>query len=253
MQFASRCRSADTLTSTTLFRIPIQWKLIVQQTLISLLFATTISLPSKSKYMLNPTNTQKNGTIEDLTLIEQVKAGNLAAFEQLADRYDRQVFSIIARYVQNADDAKDLFQEVLIRIFRGLPKFQHRSEFSTWLFRVTTNVCLSHRFKNKKQYVVATAEKLNVVNADTQSGTLPYGITPDRQLEQKELSQHVRHALDKLPPKQRLVFTMKYLEGYKIREISEMLRYCEGTVKRYLFNAMRTVRDDLKLLHSDTA
>jgi RNA polymerase sigma-70 factor, ECF subfamily len=202
--------------------------------------------------MLNPTSTQHNSAAEDQALIGQIKAGNFAAFEQLVDRYDRQVFCIIARYVQNAEDAKDLFQEVLIKVYRGLPNFQHRSSFSTWLFRVTTNVCLSHHIKKKAEPYFTTAGHTDAEDEDHRTTTLPHTSTPERQLEQKELSQRVNRVIGQLPPKQRYVFTLKYLEGYKIREIAGMMKCHEGTVKRYLFNAMRTVRDDLQSIRSET-
>jgi len=86
----------------------------------------------------------------DSELIEQSNAGNLAAFEQLIYRYDKDVFTVASRFTQNADDAKDIYQDVLLRVYRGLPTFEGRSEFSTWLFRITTNVCLTYRSRKQK-------------------------------------------------------------------------------------------------------
>jgi RNA polymerase sigma-70 factor, ECF subfamily len=88
--------------------------------------------------------------VSDTDLIIQMKKGSMDAFEQLVQRYDRRVLTIAAGYVNSADDAKDIFQEVFLRVYKGLPKFEHRSEFSTWLFRITTNVCLSHRSRDKR-------------------------------------------------------------------------------------------------------
>ena len=89
-------------------------------------------------------------TMIDLELIQRAKRGDMGAFEELVFRYDRQVLTIAARHVQSSEDAKDIYQEVFLRVHRSLPKFQLRSQFSTWLFRITTNVCLTHRSRRKR-------------------------------------------------------------------------------------------------------
>jgi RNA polymerase sigma factor (sigma-70 family) len=88
--------------------------------------------------------------MQELDLIQRAKRGDMGAFEQLVYRYDKQVLSIAARYVQSSEDAKDIYQEVFMRVHRSLSRFQLRSRFSTWLFRITTNVCLSHRSRRKR-------------------------------------------------------------------------------------------------------
>ena len=91
-------------------------------------------------------------TPTDNELIQAAQRGDMVAFEQLVFRHDKQVLSIAARYVTSAEDAKDIYQEVFIRVYRGLRKFRYRSEFATWLHRITTNVCLTHRTKQKKKH-----------------------------------------------------------------------------------------------------
>ena len=75
----------------------------------------------------------------------KAQQGDILAFEQLVYRHDKKVLSIAARYVTSADDAKDIYQEVFLRVYRGLKKFRFKSEFSTWVHRITVNVCLTHR------------------------------------------------------------------------------------------------------------
>ncbi len=90
-------------------------------------------------------------TLSDTELIRSAQKGDMDAFEQLGYRHDKEVFSIAARYVNRAEDAKDIYQEVFLRVYRGLQKFRFQSEFSTWLYRITTNVCLTHRNHRKKK------------------------------------------------------------------------------------------------------
>ena len=92
--------------------------------------------------------------IPEKELIIKAQQGDQIAFEELIYNYDRSVLSIAMKYVGDSDDAKDIYQEVFIRVFRGLKKFEFRSEFSTWLFRITTNVCLTYKTKKKEQIMV---------------------------------------------------------------------------------------------------
>ena len=82
-------------------------------------------------------------TLNDNELIIQAQNGNVMALEELIYRYDKMVLRIAMKYTGDSDDAKDIYQEVFIRVFKGLSDFQFKSEFSTWLFRITSNVCIS--------------------------------------------------------------------------------------------------------------
>ena len=196
--------------------------------------------------MSRPNNSGATGTMQDLDLIQRAKLGDMGAFEELVFRYDRQVLTIAARYVQSAEDVKDIYQEVFLRVFRSLPRFQLRSQFSTWLFRITTNVCLSHRTKRKRHIHTS----LDQDSEDEHGGNLADSISDrsatDERVEKTDTALHVARAIETLSPKQKMVFTMKYYDEYKIREIAEMTGLNEGTIKRYLFSATRKVRQSLK-------
>jgi RNA polymerase sigma-70 factor (ECF subfamily) len=189
-----------------------------------------------------------NNMADDRHLILQAQKGDVSAFEQLVFRYDRQVLSIAASYVTSAEDAKDIYQEVLMRVFRGLRKFQFRSEFSTWLYRITTNVCLSHRTKRHRHSHASLDQ--NVEGEDSLphklADTLTDGSSSDTAAMSGEIALHVREALEQLSPKQRMVFTLRHYEGYKLKEIAEMMECTEGTVKRYLFTATQRMKNRLQ-------
>jgi RNA polymerase sigma-70 factor, ECF subfamily len=187
-------------------------------------------------------------TGNDTELVMQAQRGDMNAFEQLVVRHDKRVLTIAAGYVNSADDAKDIYQEVFLRVYKSLPKFQFKSEFSTWLYRITTNVCLSHRARKNKQTHASLDHGLE--DEDGQSNllkdSLSHPATADQQTHDAEIRLRVEHALKKLSPRQRMVFTMKHYEGYKLKEIAVMMKCKEGTVKKYLFEATTRLRKQLK-------
>lgn len=186
----------------------------------------------------------------DQELISRVQRGDDAAFEELVCRYDRQVLSIAASYTNNPDDAQDIYQETFLRVYRSLAGFQFRSEFSTWLYRIVTNVCLSHQGRvnvNARRFVSLEGElDGELPRRDYASERHVQPVSPDRHAQNVEIRRYVREALETLSPQQRMVFTLKHYHGYKLREIASMMECAEGTVKKYLFTATERMRKQLQ-------
>ena len=182
----------------------------------------------------------------DSELIEQSKAGNSAAFEQLIFRYDKDVLNIAARYTQSSDDAKDIYQETFIRVLKGLPKFQQKSEFATWIFRIATNVCLTHTVKKKKMMHVSLDEE---ISDDARKEFAVGGESADSMAHGGEIASRIDKALYGLSPQQRLVFTLRHYQEYKLKDIAVMMECAEGTVKKYLFEATQKMRTHLRDLY----
>ncbi len=181
--------------------------------------------------------------LTDSELVLQAKQGSESAFEELVYRYDRSVLSIALKYVRSEDEAKDIYQEVFIRVYRGLKKFEMRSEFSTWLFRITTNVCLSHKSRSKDNLKVSLN---NTVDDENEFELADEKFNANEMIDSVDINDLVNAALETLNPKQRMTFVLKHYEGYKIREIAEMMNCKEGTIKKYLFDAIRNLRKKLK-------
>jgi RNA polymerase sigma-70 factor (ECF subfamily) len=186
--------------------------------------------------------------VNETELIMQAQGGNMDAFEQLVHRHDKRVLTIAAGYVHNADDAKDIYQEVFLRVYKGLSKFKYKSEFSTWIYRITTNVCLSHRSRKRGIYHTSLDSESSNKDGHTIAlkDTIADTATADQHAQDADISERVERALKLLSPRQRMVFTMRHYEGYKLREIAEMMKCGEGTVKKYLFEAIARLRKQLK-------
>jgi RNA polymerase sigma-70 factor (ECF subfamily) len=185
--------------------------------------------------------------LNDTDLIIKAQKGDQSAFEELVYRYDRNVLSITMRYAIHEDDAKDLYQEVFIRVYRGLKNFRFQSEFSTWLFRITTNVCLTYKNRSKEHMKVSLNKKYeNDDEHDIDMKELVYeGSSPEEISSGINLGEIVDEAVESLSPKQKMTFILKHYEGYKIREIAEMMNCKEGTIKKYLFDAVKNLRKRL--------
>jgi len=190
--------------------------------------------------------------LTDTDLIIQAQKGDQNAFEALVYRYDRSVLSIAIKYANNEDDAKDLYQEVFIRVYRSIKGFRFQSEFSTWLFRITTNVCLTYKSRSKEHLKVSIDKEYDdEENEFSTKKELVYdGLSPEEISSGANLREIVNAAVESLSPKQKMTFVLKHYEGYKIREIAEMLNCKEGTVKKYLFDATKNLREKLSPVYA---
>ena len=190
--------------------------------------------------------------LNDTDLIIQAQKGNQNAFEELVYRYDRSVLSIALKYSNNEDDAKDLYQEVFIRVYRSIKGFRFQSEFSTWLFRITTNVCLTYKSRSKEHLRVSIDKDFDdEENEFSTTKELVYdGSSPEEISSGADLGEMVNAAVESLSPKQKMTFVLKHYEGYKIREIADMLNCKEGTVKKYLFDAIKNLRKKLSPVYA---
>lgn len=188
-------------------------------------------------------------TKEENNLILAAQKGDRAAFEELIYRYDKNVLGIAYSFIKNNEDAKDIYQEVFLRVFKGVKNFEFRSEFSTWLFRITTNVCLTYRSQKKKFAYTSLDDEPDADESEQRSLSelLSDGAATDSKALNSEVSAKIENGIEKLSPQQKLVFTLKHYQGYKIKEIASIMNCSEGTVKNYLFIATQKMRDHLKV------
>ncbi len=177
---------------------------------------------------------------DESALIEEFLHGDRErAASQFVRRYQRFVYGIALRYLDgDRSDADDVAQETFIRAFQALHRFKGDSSLQTWLYRITVNTCISFRRKWKK--FVRLEDVLESVE-DLRS-SLP---TPDREVEDADFLERFHGMLNKLPPKQRETFYLRYVEGLSYEEISTMLGVSVSGLKANYYHAVRKLAEML--------
>ncbi len=186
---------------------------------------------------------------DEHALVREAQAGDRLAFEELVRRYDREVLRLALNLVHRSEDARDIYQEGFLRVYRNLHRFRFECSFYTWLYRIVTNVALDHlrrRSSRKEDQAPAPDESEGTTRDffDRQPETRA-GANPERKLLGDELGQHIQNALERLSPRERMVFELKHYQGLKLRVIGDMLGTSEETVKNSLFRATRKLRASL--------
>ena len=178
-------------------------------------------------------------------LLERAKAGDVAAFEKLIEAYQKKIFNLAYRMTGNFDDAGDMAQEALVRIFKSIANFREQSSFSTWVYRITTNVCLDELRKKKNKKVYSLDEEIHAEDGEIQRQIMSDDPLPDEIAEKEELKRIVNSAINSLPEEQKIVITLRDLQGLSYDEISEVLDCPVGTVKSRINRARQALKNVL--------
>lgn len=186
---------------------------------------------------------------EEHGLVRKAQAGDRVAFEELVRRHDREVLRLALNLVHRPEDARDIYQESFLRVYRNLHRFRFECSFYTWLYRIVTNVALDYlrRRSSRREDQASAMEDAEGMTRDffdRQAESRP-DANPEKSLLGQELAKHIEKALLKLSPRERLVFEMKHYEGLRLRAIGNMLGTSEETVKNSLFRATRKLRASL--------
>lgn len=179
-------------------------------------------------------------------LLEKAKAGEIAAFEELIEGCQKKIFNIALRIVGNYDDANDLAQEVLIRIYKSIGNFKEQSSFSTWIYRITTNVCLDDIRKKKNRKVISLDEEIRVEDGEMQRQIVSSDPLPEETAERGELRELVNGAIRSLSEEHRVVIVLRDLQGFSYEEIARILKCPEGTVKSRINRARLALKNVLQ-------
>lgn len=198
---------------------------------------------------LAPTDSPALCSADDRTLIERAQAGDRSAFELLVQRYDRQVLHLALNVLGGAEDARDVYQEAFLKIYRNLHSFRFECAFYTWVYRIVTNICLDHLRRRRSHPeeqppVLRSAsfgERHDADFFDRQQGTGAHS-DPEREVLGHEIGRKLEAALLDLSPRERMVFEMRHFQGMKLRDIGEALGTTEETAKNSLFRATRKLR-----------
>lgn len=175
--------------------------------------------------------------IDSSILIERFKNGENSVFDEIVRRHHKQVYNLAYNLTQNCEDARDISQEVFIKVYRSLKKIRKISAFNLWLKRVTLNACTDYLRQKPNEKII---EDTLYIEKYYSNGDIPDGL-----VETLELNLMISKAVNRLPKKQRKVFILRHYNDMPLREIASILNCSLGTVKAHLFRAKNRLRDIL--------
>lgn len=179
--------------------------------------------------------------------IRQVLKGDQNAFGEIVEIYKDKVYQLCYRMLGNRHEAEDVAQEAFLRAYLNIRRYDENRKFSTWLYRITTNLCIDRIRKKKPDYHldadIEGSENLTLYSQIASSSHLP-----EQEVEHMELQESIQQAILKLPEKYRAVIILKYMEELSIEEIAGILDMPVGTVKTRLHRGREALRKHLRKL-----
>jgi RNA polymerase sigma-70 factor (ECF subfamily) len=183
----------------------------------------------------------------DAEIMLRVKAGDQSAFDFLVQKYRRPLVSFMYRMARNTAAAEDLTQEVFLRVYRSRQTYEASAKFTTWLYRIATNLAVNHARDTRKERPEVT---ISLDEPDEETGTTmdvaDSTITAEENLVRRERTLAIRSKVEALPERQRLAVIMHKYQQMDYKQISEVLKLSESATKSLLFRAYETLRDQLK-------
>lgn len=177
----------------------------------------------------------------DYELIQKCLSGNTEAFSEIVARYKKLVYSVVYNIINDKQEANDIAQEVFIRIFKSLNRYNPEFKFSTWSVKITTNYCLDVLRKKKVDFV--PIEEIADVSSNID--------TPEGKYIEKEQSKHIQEAIAQLPEKYRVPIVLFHQNGLSYEEITKVLNEPMSIIKNRLYRARLMLRDKLSMLRKE--
>lgn len=194
--------------------------------------------------------------VPDQPLVDKILRGNTNAFKTIMKNTEGLVAQIVFKMIPNAEDRKDIAQDIYLKTFQKLGTFKFQSKLSTWIGQIAYNTCINYLEKKKlvlldnnnddKESDDETLEKLN-------NKIDPFSNETEKLIFKKELSEILKNEIDNLSPVYKTLITLYHSEELNYSEIAEITELPEGTVKNYLFRARKTLRDNLLLAYKKEA
>ena len=182
------------------------------------------------------------GSIEnkniDSELIRQFKNGDVRGYNGIVNKYQKQVYRVIRKMVQDHDEADDITQEVFIKVYSALKNFREESNLFTWLYRIAVNYSINHINKTKNKNTVS----VELVLEPIESGN----VSADEMIDEDNKRRILENAIETLPAQQRAVFNMRYYDRIQYDEIASILGKSVGGVKANYFHAVKKIGEYVK-------
>ncbi len=171
--------------------------------------------------------------------VRRAQSGDQAAFTNLVYRYERFVYNLALRGVSDPNEAEDIAQEAFLRAWQALPRFQRKSKFSTWLYRIVVNLCYNRLPRLKRELAAIPVELIDELPGESPDN-------PDELMRDTEQRAFLHDQIERLPDGYRLILLLRYRQGLSYEEISEITEMPLGTVKTGLYRAHRQLREALQ-------
>jgi RNA polymerase sigma-70 factor (ECF subfamily) len=184
----------------------------------------------------------------DVELMLRFKEGDAEAFDRLFARHMRPVINFAFRFVRDRGAAEELAQEVFLRVYEAAANYEVQAKFTTWLYKIATNVCLN---EIRKPHIRAAMKNTGRDGDDVSLAHLDTcGIpaSPDRLLEQESIARALRRALEQVPEKQRIAFILSKYQELSYMQVAEIMKISEKAVKSLIHRAKETLAEKLKPL-----
>jgi RNA polymerase sigma-70 factor (ECF subfamily) len=185
--------------------------------------------------------------LTDAEVMIELRSGNMAAFDVLLAKYRKQIVHFMFRMVHNQAVAEELAQEVFLRVYRSRETYRAEARFSTWLYRIATNLGVNHARDTRHE---RTASTVYLDEPDAETGSTPdvADSTPSAEagLLQQERMRAIRQHVMALPERQRMAVLMHKYQGMDYKQIGAVLKLSESATKSLLFRAYQTLREKLK-------
>ena len=185
--------------------------------------------------------------LTDADVMLRVKAGDESAFDYLVQKYRRPMVNFMYRMAHNAAAAEDLAQEVFLRVYRSRASYEASAKFTTWMYRIATNLALNHLRDTKTERIEVS---VSLDEPDETTGRTPdvasHGLTAEEDLLRRERLAAIRKEVEALPERQRMAVIMHKYQQMDYKQIAEVLKLSESATKSLLFRAYETLREQLK-------
>jgi RNA polymerase sigma factor (sigma-70 family) len=181
----------------------------------------------------------------DGELVLQSQQGDVHAFDELVERYHGKIYGLTYNMTSNREDAEDLTQEVFVKAFQALPRFQGKSSFYTWLYRIAVNKTINYRKKRNRKRALSLDQFDQEIKTDEVYHDLTSKGSPLRNVSLTELQKKMNEALQTLSEKHRTVVVMHDMQGIPHEEIAKVVGASVGTIRSRLFYARRQMQVEL--------
>jgi len=201
---------------------------------------TIIQMNQANPIIFQTPGEQMNEPVDEAgLLVSRVQAGDRQAFRVFIEKYQRLVAAIVFRMVYNAADREELSQEIFLKIFENIKRFQGSAKISSWIGRIASNTCINHLRKKRLPLFddIAAGQTLENVAGD--------GLTPEHVNERADSNRSLQLEIDRLPAHYRLILTLFHFSEMNYDEIGQALELPAGTVKSHLFRARQKLRERL--------